>query len=318
MAIAGRVALVPKGEWSQSVTYDKLDLVTYNGNTFIAYKSSVGVTPVDGDTWMLVLEGIDPQDIENIIDGTTPVGDSNKLGGKGASEYVQKTGDSTIDGNIEMKSNGNAHRMFTMSNPLRTIQKVLFKTDGTYYEYDVTNGKYIYKSNADGANTFYGVATECLPLTGSEQSTIKRANAIPISVENTQTNSTASYIGFKVNNAMMGRLGFSSASKPTYVPADGQSIHELLHTGNKPTGTYTGNGSATQRIITIGGIGNVVKIHNSSNNDNAFVTVGGYIGKQGNTVVCGKDTYVKNGTIVMSTSSSVFNESGVTYTYELL
>lgn len=73
MAIAGRVAIVPKGEWSQSITYDKLDLVTYNGNTFIAYKPSVGVTPVDGDTWMLIMQGIDPQDIDNIINGTTPV-----------------------------------------------------------------------------------------------------------------------------------------------------------------------------------------------------------------------------------------------------
>lgn len=89
MAIAGRVAIVPKGEWSQSVTYDKLDLVTHNGNTFIAYKSSVGVTPVDGDTWMLVMQGIDPQDIDNIINGTTPVGNANKLNGLTAEEFVR-------------------------------------------------------------------------------------------------------------------------------------------------------------------------------------------------------------------------------------
>jgi hypothetical protein len=76
------------------------------------------------------------------------------------------------------------------------------------------------------------VASYALPLTGSDASTIKRANAIPISIENTQTNSNASYIGYRVNGAMLGRLGFSNVNKPVYVPADGQSVHVLLHTGN--------------------------------------------------------------------------------------
>jgi hypothetical protein len=126
-----------------------------------------------------------------------------------------------------------------MSNPLRTIQKVLFKTDGSYYEYDVTSGKHIYRSNKDGTNTFYGVATECLPLTGSEPSTIKRANAIPIYIENTQTNSNASYIGYRVNGTMLGRLGFSNVNKPVYVPSDGQSVHVLHHDGNSNKIVFT-------------------------------------------------------------------------------
>ena len=116
MAIAGRVAIVPKGEWSQSVTYDKLDLVTYNGNTFIAYKSSVGVEPVDGDTWMLVMQGIDPQEINNIIDGTTPVGNALKLGGKGASEYFTKDGGTLTDKLIIQKASPSLDLIGTDSN----------------------------------------------------------------------------------------------------------------------------------------------------------------------------------------------------------
>ena len=98
MAIAGRVAIVPKGEWSENVTYDKLDLVTRNGNAYIAYQSSTGVEPVNGETWMLILESVSTddvnqlkEDVEAILNGTTSVGNALQLGGKDASEYALGT-----------------------------------------------------------------------------------------------------------------------------------------------------------------------------------------------------------------------------------
>lgn len=36
MAIAGRVAIVPKGDWSADVTYKRLDAVTYNNTLYFA------------------------------------------------------------------------------------------------------------------------------------------------------------------------------------------------------------------------------------------------------------------------------------------
>lgn len=38
MAIAGRVAIVPKGEWSANATYKRLDAVTYNNTLYFAKK----------------------------------------------------------------------------------------------------------------------------------------------------------------------------------------------------------------------------------------------------------------------------------------
>lgn len=38
MAIAGRVAIVPKGDWSADVTYKRLDAVTYNNALYFAKK----------------------------------------------------------------------------------------------------------------------------------------------------------------------------------------------------------------------------------------------------------------------------------------
>lgn len=38
MAVAGRVAIVPKGEWSADATYKRLDAVTYNNTLYFAKK----------------------------------------------------------------------------------------------------------------------------------------------------------------------------------------------------------------------------------------------------------------------------------------
>ena len=38
MAIAGRVAIVPKGDWSADATYKRLDAVTHNNTLYFAKK----------------------------------------------------------------------------------------------------------------------------------------------------------------------------------------------------------------------------------------------------------------------------------------
>lgn len=58
MAIAGRVAIVPKGDWSADATYKRLDAVTYNNALFIAKKEvSVGILPTNIEYWMKALDG---------------------------------------------------------------------------------------------------------------------------------------------------------------------------------------------------------------------------------------------------------------------
>lgn len=47
MATAGRILIVPRGDYSASTTYQMLDLVNYNSATWLAKKTSVGVTPSD-------------------------------------------------------------------------------------------------------------------------------------------------------------------------------------------------------------------------------------------------------------------------------
>lgn len=56
---AGRVAMVPKGEWSATTAYTRLDVVLYQGSAWVCIKDGTGQTPADGSTyWQLLAAGI--------------------------------------------------------------------------------------------------------------------------------------------------------------------------------------------------------------------------------------------------------------------
>lgn len=49
----GTVAVTPKGSYSSSAYYEKLDIVLYNGVSYIAKKSSNNVSPTNTEYWQL-------------------------------------------------------------------------------------------------------------------------------------------------------------------------------------------------------------------------------------------------------------------------
>lgn len=57
MAIAGRVAIVPKGDWSADATYKRLDAVTYNNALYFAKKDvPVGTVTSNTEYWMKAID----------------------------------------------------------------------------------------------------------------------------------------------------------------------------------------------------------------------------------------------------------------------
>ena len=50
MASAGRILIMPKGNYDSSATYEKLDMVRYNGTSWLAKKTSVGIEPSDANS----------------------------------------------------------------------------------------------------------------------------------------------------------------------------------------------------------------------------------------------------------------------------
>lgn len=50
----GKVSLTPRGAYSQSATYEALDIVTYNGSSYMVLQSVTGVTPPNATYYQLI------------------------------------------------------------------------------------------------------------------------------------------------------------------------------------------------------------------------------------------------------------------------
>lgn len=63
----GRVSLVPRGKYDSAATYDRLDLVEYEGSSYLVLMNGItGVTPAEGPNYMLLVErgGTGPQGVK--------------------------------------------------------------------------------------------------------------------------------------------------------------------------------------------------------------------------------------------------------------
>lgn len=82
MAVAGRVAIVPKGEWSASAAYKRLDAVTINNTLYIAKKSvPVGTATTNTEYWSKSISGSVVNVATDTEDGLMPKEDKKKLDG---------------------------------------------------------------------------------------------------------------------------------------------------------------------------------------------------------------------------------------------
>lgn len=101
---------------------------------------------------------------------------------------------------------------------------------------------------------------------------------------------------------------------------NGNNIRNIHHEGNKPNGNYTGNGSATQRVINTNGIGKLLIVYTPNNM--SFVT------PQGAMVISVADGSIKwieggkvfynNGQLNLLLTNDAFNKSGTTYYYQVI
>lgn len=55
--ILGKVSVVPKGNYENSTRYDRLDVVVYEGNGYIATRDNLqDIIPGETDDWMLIVQ----------------------------------------------------------------------------------------------------------------------------------------------------------------------------------------------------------------------------------------------------------------------
>lgn len=83
---------------------------------------------------------------------------------KSLTNYVPLTG-GTVSGTIVQDVSGDLYNV--LKNQSRSISNMI-SSNGVYEVYDSTNQKTIIRSTLDGTNTFNGIASENLPITGGE------------------------------------------------------------------------------------------------------------------------------------------------------
>lgn len=50
MTVAGRILIMPKGDWTSATTYEMLDLVKHNGTSWLAKQTSTGIEPTEDNS----------------------------------------------------------------------------------------------------------------------------------------------------------------------------------------------------------------------------------------------------------------------------
>ena len=139
MASAGRILIMPKGDWNTETEYEMLDLVYHNGISWLAKKNAVGIEPRDANAehWMKMCDGADiTRILSNYINvnGGTMVVDLGLGGGKGT---VHATEFTTY---IRAKKDQSNYRDIRITNPGNSESKSLFVkvvdcADGVSTEY---------------------------------------------------------------------------------------------------------------------------------------------------------------------------------------
>ena len=142
-------------------------------------------------------------------------------------------------------------------------------------------------------------------------------STVPLELQSTNSDDTLIMHLYNRNDGSIGSIGFRQGL-PTLRVGTG-TWQEILHTGNKPTGTYTGNGSATSRTVNVGGVGSVLAIY--GNGRSMIVTSYGAFGmKRDDTsmiVIPQTECKYSNGVLTLATTNAAVNAE-TTFNYEVL
>ena len=140
----GRVCIVPKGTWSNATAYTKLDVVTYQGSSYMAIQNNTNKQPTNTSYWLLLAQK----------------GDTGNTGatGNGISS-ISKTGTSGLVDTYTITYTSGQTTTFTVTNGEKgdtgngivSIEKTstsgyvdtytITYTDGDTTTFDVTNGE---------------------------------------------------------------------------------------------------------------------------------------------------------------------------------
>lgn len=118
MAIAGRVAIVPKGDWSADATYKRLDAVTYNNTLYFAKKEvPAGTATSNTEYWS-----------KSIVGGASAIATTEDAG-------IVKPADGLSiaeDGTLKVSIDGTTLTMDQVNNVIKLADTLKDKINGAF------------------------------------------------------------------------------------------------------------------------------------------------------------------------------------------
>ena len=151
MAVAGRVLMIPTGNWTSGTAYGMLDVVIYAGSSYVAKKNisnSTVIPPNDASNWQLLAQGIDVSSIvtKSMIVNDFLATDPNTVlsgpMGKSLKDQLDTT-NSNLNKNAMNHIIGMEYLVF-YHNKIRNKQpvKLIFSGDSTTYGTSITDNNY--------------------------------------------------------------------------------------------------------------------------------------------------------------------------------
>lgn len=125
MAIAGRVAIVPKGDWSADATYKRLDAVTYNNTLYFAKKEvPAGTATSNTEYWS-----------KSIVGGAGGVATADEAG------VVKPADGLTVaeDGTLKVSIDGTTLTMDQVNNVIKLADTLKEKINGAFPAVNLIN-----------------------------------------------------------------------------------------------------------------------------------------------------------------------------------
>lgn len=127
MAIAGRVAIVPKGDWSADATYKRLDAVTYNNTLYFAKKEvPAGTATSNTEYWS-----------KSIVGGAGAIATKEDAG-------IVKPADGLSiaeDGTLKVSIDGTTLTMDQVNNAIKLADTLKEKINGAFPAANVVNNQ---------------------------------------------------------------------------------------------------------------------------------------------------------------------------------
>lgn len=157
----GKIGLKPRGEYSASAAYEKLDFVNYEGSSYVALENCIGVSPEDETKWMLLAAGTTTNAMMQYVVTTADLGEKFVMYSDTTHPVITRIGPFVymvgyLTTNVTISGSTTLYTMFTLpewARPAKIVSQVCQGSSATVWWLRVEpDGKVNFSRYRDGSS----------------------------------------------------------------------------------------------------------------------------------------------------------------------